>query len=75
MASFLPPPHTRPPFVELPNGDYQVDQMWHDFFLQLASVLSKGANTTVPLAKLTGGGANGQLVITNGIITSVTAPT
>lgn len=75
MATFLAPPHTRPPFVELPNGDSQVDQMWHDFFLQLASALSKGVSTTVPLARLTGGGADGQLVITNGLITSVTPPT
>ena len=34
-----------------------------------------GITTTVTLAKLTGGGSNGSLTITKGIITAVTNPT
>lgn len=34
-----------------------------------------GLTTTVPLAKLTGGGSNGSLTFTNGILTAKSDPT
>jgi len=34
-----------------------------------------GISATVSLAKLTGGGANGSMTVTNGIVTAYTAPT
>ena len=36
---------------------------------------TSGYNGTVPLAKLTGGGANGSLTVVNGVITGVLPPT
>lgn len=72
---FQAPPHFRDVFTELADGTRQVDQGWHDWFLDISRTLSSGASTTVPLAKITGGGADGSLTITNGIITAVTQPT
>ena len=34
-----------------------------------------GVSTTIPLAKLTPTGVNGSITVTNGLITSATAPT
>jgi len=34
-----------------------------------------GITTTVALAKLTAGGANGSMTVANGIVTAYTAPT
>ena len=72
---FQSPPHFRDVFVELADGTRQVDQGWHDWFLDLASALSTGVSATVPLAKITGGGTDGSLTIVNGIVTAVTQPT
>lgn len=42
---------------------------------RLANFAQPGISTTVTLAKLTGGGANGSLTFVNGILTAATAPT
>ena len=39
------------------------------------SLASSGVNAVIPLAKLTGGGANGSLTFVNGILTAFTPPT
>jgi hypothetical protein len=45
----------------------------------IAGTLGKGIGATapvvIPLAKLTGGGANGSITVTNGVITAYLAPT
>lgn len=74
MPTFRSPPHNRWPFV-MENGEPTVDQDWFDFFLQLSYQFSRGADATVPLAKLTAGGTDGSLTIVNGLITAVTQPT
>lgn len=75
MATFQQPPHFRNVFTDLADGTRQVDQGWHDWFLDISRILSTGVSATVPLAKITGGGTNGSLTIKNGIITAVTQPT
>jgi hypothetical protein len=45
------------------------------FFFDLTSMLQTGVTVTVPLAKLTGGGADGSLTFVNGLLTAATAPT
>jgi hypothetical protein len=37
--------------------------------------ITTGISTTVDLAKLTGGGANGSITVVDGLITAYTAPT
>lgn len=49
--------------------------LWYQWFVSVKRVLSPGINTTVTLANLTTGGANGSLKVVNGIITAYTAPT
>lgn len=45
----------------------------------IVNTLGKGIGSTtavtIPLAKLTGGGANGSITVSNGVITSYVAPT
>lgn len=41
----------------------------------IQAALAAGATGTVPLAKITGGGANGSLTVTKGIITAIVNPT
>lgn len=41
----------------------------------IQAALAAGATGTVTLAKITGGGANGSLTVTKGIITAITNPT
>lgn len=74
MATFRSPPHNRWPFV-LEGGEPVVDPDWFDYFREISSAFTKGVNTTVPLAKITGGGTDGSLTIVNGLITAVVAPT
>jgi len=63
--------------------------VWLQLFTNLASLLNQGyppavnnsrgqlaaQSVVVPVAKLTGGGANGSLTFTNGILTAVQDPT
>jgi hypothetical protein len=51
------------------------ERVWSGWFRNLYNVLAPGLTTTISLAKLTGGGANGSISIENGIVTSYTAPT
>lgn len=73
--SYSPPPHFREICSLQPDGSYKVDEAWHSWFLNLATLFSRGPSVTIPLAKVTPGGADGSLTIVNGMITSVTAPT
>ncbi len=73
--SFPTPPYHRDLIQPAFDGRAVVDEQWHDFFRALSEALNTGATATVPLAKITSGGSNGSLTITNGIITSVVAPT
>ena len=71
MADFPNPPANVQ--VALPGG--YVSEGWHEWFRRVARLFSRGSTTTVPLAKITGGGADGSLTFVNGILVSVTAPT
>lgn len=74
MASFQPPPAQQPPLEEV--GDQQVfSEAWSGWFLAVASALSGGYTGTIPLAKITGGGTDGSLTFTNGLLTGAVAPT
>lgn len=75
MSTYQAPPRFRDIGKVRPDGSVELDQAWNDWFIQLSGLLSKGQSQTVPLAKITGGGADGQLVILNGVITSITLPT
>lgn len=44
---------------------------WWDWFIRR----DRGITSVVPVAKLTGGGTNGSLTFTNGILTSKVDPT
>jgi hypothetical protein len=72
--SYTPPPKFYPLIVETPGGEFELSEPWHVWFMNLARA-NTGFTGTVPLAKITGGGADGSLTITNGIITAATAPT
>lgn len=72
--SFAGPPTFRPLFVDTPQGP-RVDEPWQSFFSSLADALSNGFTGTVTLAKITGGGTDGSLTFTHGILTSVVQPT
>ena len=74
MGTFQGPPTSHALFEETPFGP-RVNEPWQSFFSSLADALSKGYTGTVTLAKITGGGANGSLTFTNGILTSVVDPT
>ena len=74
MAIFRDPPHNRPPFT-LEGDQPIVDQDWFAYFLAISTALNRGVTTTVPLAKITGGGADGSLTIVNGLVTAVITPT
>lgn len=50
-------------------------QLWTGWFRNVWQQLDQSFSGTVPLAKLTGGGANGSMIIVNGLITKVTPPT
>ena len=61
--------------------------VWVKWFIDLASMVNSinttteslaaqtGVTKTIPLAKLTPTGVNGSITVTNGLITSATAPT
>jgi hypothetical protein len=63
--------------VASPSGRFT--HYWFQFFdslvKKLNSVSAGGFTGTVPLAKLTGGGVNGSLTFTNGILTARVNPT
>lgn len=55
--------------------DIAVSEPWFTWHLEVKRRLSPGISTTVPLAKITGGGTDGSLTFVNGILTAVTQPT
>lgn len=69
------PPGNLPIFVLTPTEANRVSEPWHSWFRRLGNTLAPGVTATVPLAKITGGGTDGALEITDGVITSVTQPT
>lgn len=71
MSDFPNPPANVQ--ISLPGG--YLSEGWHGWFRLVARLFSRGQTTVVPLAKLTGGGANGSLTFVNGILVSATAPT
>ena len=72
----FPDPPGQFPISELNQRQLSlVTEPWHSWFRKLARTLSPGVTVTVPLAKITGGGTDGSLEITDGVITSVTQPT
>ena len=48
---------------------------WFNNIVAAVTALQSGPSATVPLAKLTTGGSNGSLTITNGKITAISNPT
>jgi hypothetical protein len=69
-----PPPRSAPITDE--SGPQVFGRVWSGWFRNIFNALGGGIpSTTVVLAKLTTGGANGALTVVNGIITSYTAPT
>lgn len=50
-------------------------QLWTGWFRKVWQQFHSAFSGTIPLAKLTGGGVNGSIVVTNGIITKVVPPT
>lgn len=71
MADSLPPKYYPIATPGRNPDEFEVTQPWYAWFLRL----SRGVSATVPLAKITGGGTDGSLTITNGVITSVVPPT
>ena len=70
-----PPPPRSSPFTG-DSGPDIFSRNWSGWFRNIFNALGGGvASSTVPLAKLTTGGTNGSLTITNGVITGVTLPT
>lgn len=74
MATFRSPPHNRWPFV-MEQDEPVIDQDWFDYFREITNQFTRGADVTVPLAKLTPGGTAGSLIIVNGLITAFVLPT
>ena len=65
-------PQATSPLVEQTGG---ITHAWYLFFLNLWKRTSGGLTGSVPLAKLTGGGTQGSITYTNGLITAVVPPT
>ena len=58
------------------NGETWVfNAIWYRWFLDVTNLLSKGYTGSVTVAKITGGGTDGTLTFTNGVLTTVVAPT
>jgi hypothetical protein len=73
----MPVPTVNPPpprgAVVFADGNFT--QVWSGWFRSLYNALHGGLTVTVPLVKLTVGGTNGSLTVSNGIITGYIAPT
>ena len=77
-----------PSFAKITNQD-RLTPAWIQLFTNLFNLLNKGVplglnndqgqnvpqSVVVPLAKLTGGGTNGSLTFTSGILTAYVVPT
>lgn len=74
MSAYRDPPRTSPLFDPTDAEPY-INEDWFQWHLDICGALNRGVTTVVPLAKITGGGADGSLTITNGLVTAVTQPT
>ena len=65
------------PKFEIPLTDRQgnTSKNWYFFFQAISAPLGAGFNGTIVTAKLTGGGSNGSITFTNGVVTSQTPAT
>ncbi len=57
------------------NSPKLFSQFWSGWFRSVWKVLNPGISVTVTIPKLTGGGANGSIVVQDGIVTKVVQPT
>lgn len=67
------PPRYRELSDQVPGS--AVAEPWFTWFLLLAKQFNDGYTGTVALAKLTGGGTDGQLRFVHGVLVEVTQPT
>lgn len=69
-------PQDSPRYSLLVDENGYVSNSWYSWFLtEVYKPRLMGLTTTVPLAKLTGGGSNGSLTFVNGILTAKVDPT
>lgn len=61
--------------VPLTDRSGSTSKNWYFFFQAISAPLSAGLNVTITTAKLTGGGTNGSMTFTNGVLTSQTPAT
>jgi hypothetical protein len=78
-----------PSMIQHTNPDGRVTVPWTRLYTNMTKLLNSGyppptlvvqgqlvpKSITIPIAKITGGGANGSLTFTNGILTAAVAPT
>lgn len=72
ITKLNPPPTESPIFVQQTRRALPI---WVDWFRAVWAILRPGQTVTITTAKLTGGGANGSMVFTNGVLTSSTPAT
>jgi hypothetical protein len=65
------------PNYEVPINDKggNTGKNWYFFFTAISQLFGGGFTGTIATAKLTGGGANGSMTFTNGVLTSQTPAT
>jgi hypothetical protein len=64
-----------PSSVAMVTPERIVQLPWLQFFIDIASLFTAVKTVVVPIGKLTGGGTNGSLTFTNGLLTSYVDPT
>lgn len=64
------------PNYEIPLTDKgATSKNWYFFFTAISKLFGAGFTGTITTAKLTGGGANGSMTFSNGVLTSQTPAT
>lgn len=71
MSQFSQPPR----HVPITDEKGIISQIWFKWFVEVANALSPGVTETIATAKLTGGGANGEMVFAGGKLTDSTPAT
>lgn len=68
--------------VQFPDRSYkllsqnsEMELYWYDYFYRQSQSLNLGISVVITTAKLTGGGVNGSMTFTNGILTAQTQAT
>jgi hypothetical protein len=78
-----------PSILHVVDETKKITPAWRQLFINVANLLNQGyppsknaptgvlmpQSVTIPIAKLTSGGANGSLTFTNGLLTSAVDPT